>query len=573
HREPRPVAFARREHRHESRMANGARCARFAQETRTAHRVGGVLLVQDLQRDAPSVGGGRLEDARSRAFADQVAAHVRSIECHSGAVSTAMVDVRLLGPVEALAEGRTLDLGAPKARAVLALLALDHGRAVAASRLVDELWGERPPPSAAKALQVYVSQLRKALGPATIATEAHGYRLAASAASVDVAEFEARVAAGRSALASGHADVAAAALGDALALWRGDVVEELRGDAVLAGGGGESHLPQLAGIAREHPLRERFQEQLMLALYRAGRQAEALAVYASLRGRLHDELGLEPSPRLRELQQAILRQDPSLGGRAEPAGPPPVVAAGHAPERLALVAEPLARSNGAELVLLTTVRDSAALGEAVRRLEPLRGDAVRVAAFVSRRPVADVMSLAAREVASVVVLQIARDTLAEPLPAEVVESTCDVALYVDGDGDVPGERVSVLHGGADEDWAGVELATTLARSTGRALRLIGAQVGEADASLLLARSSLAVQRFGGVTAEGALFDAEAPETLREVVDESLLVAGVTASPSARLADAVVALGELGVPLLLVRRGSRAGLLQPSQTWTRFSWSR
>jgi len=507
-----------------------------------------------------------------------------------------MVDVRLLGPVEALAEGRTLDLGAPKARAVLALLALDHGRAVAASRLVDELWGERPPPSAAKALQVYVSQLRKALGPATIATEAHGYRLAASAASVDVAEFEARVAAGRSALASGHADVAAAALGDALALWRGDaledlrgevglaparahldelrlVVEELRGDAVLAGGGGESHLPQLAGIAREHPLRERFQEQLMLALYRAGRQAEALDVYASLRGRLHDELGLEPSPRLRELQQAILRQDPSLGGRAEPAGPPPVVAAGHAPERLALVAEPLARSNGAELVLLTTVRDSAALGEAVRRLEPLRGDAVRVAAFVSRRPVADVMSLAAREVASVVVLQIARDTLAEPLPAEVVESTCDVALYVDGDGDVPGERVSVLHGGADEDWAGVELATTLARSTGRALRLIGAQVGEADASLLLARSSLAVQRFGGVTAEGALFDAEAPETLREVVDESLLVAGVTASPSARLADAVVALGDLGVPLLLVRRGSRAGLLQPSQTWTRFSWSR
>lgn len=506
-----------------------------------------------------------------------------------------MIEVRLLGPVAAISDGVEVDAGAPKSRAVLALLALDHGRGVPSARLIDDLWGERPPASAAKALQVYISQLRKALGPATIATEPHGYRLAATAASVDVAEFEARVAAGRSALAAGHSDVAATALGDALALWRGDaledllgepglaparahldelrlVVEELRAEALLAAGDAETLLPGLTGLARAHPLRERLQEQLMLALYRAGRQAEALEVYAGLRRRLHDELGLEPSPRTRELQQAILRQDTALGSRAARPAPPPVIAVGSDPQRLALVAAPLARSDETELVLLTTVREPAALAGALAELAPLRGEDVRVAAFVSRRRVADVMNLAAREVASLVLLQVEPAELAEPLPDEVVESTCDVAIFVDGDGDIPGERVCVLHGGADEDWAGVELATALARATGRSLRLIGAQIGDTDASLLLARSSLAVQRFGGVAAEGALFDPESPQTLRDASGASLLVAGVTASPGGRLAEPVVALGRLGVPLLLVRRGSRAGLLQPSQTWTRFSWS-
>ena len=311
----------------------------------------------------------------------------------------------------------------------------------------------------------------------------------------------------------------------------------------------------------------------MLALYRAGRQAEALEVYTALRRRLHDELGLEPSPRTREVQQAILRQDAALEGRTASAAPPPVIAAGPEPARLALIAGPLARDGEAELVLLTTVHEPAALDGALAELAPLRGDDVRVAAFVSRRPIADVMKLAAREVASLVVLQLEPDGLADPLPDEVVQSTCDVALFVDGRGDVPGERVCVLHGGADEDWAGVELATALARATGRALRLIGAQVGDADASLLLARSSLAVQRFGGVAAEGALFDPSSPETLRDAAGGSLLVAGVATAPSGRLSEPVAALGQLGVPLLLVRRGSRVGLLQPSQTWTRFSWSR
>ncbi len=294
-----------------------------------------------------------------------------------------MIEVRLLGPVDARDDGRALDLGAPKARAVLALLALNHGRTIAAPRLVEDLWGDRPPASAAKALQVYVSQLRKALGQGAIATEVHGYRLASTASTVDVADFEARVAAGRSALAAGHADVAASALADGLALWRGDaledlrdepglaparahfdelrlVVEELHGDALLASGRDEALLPSLARLAREHPLRERFQEQLMLALYRAGRQADALAVYAELRRRLHDELGLEPSPRTRGLQQAILRHEPSLGATPA-ASTPPVIAAGSVPARLRLVAEPLARGSGAELVVLSTVAEAAEL--------------------------------------------------------------------------------------------------------------------------------------------------------------------------------------------------------------------
>ena len=160
-----------------------------------------------------------------------------------------VIDVRLLGPVQALAAGAELDLGGPKSRAVLALLALDHGRAVAATRLIDDLWGDRPPASAAKALQVYVSLLRKALGPATIATETHGYRLAATAAQLDVADFEARVAAGRSALAAGHADVAAAALADALALWRGHALEDLRDEPGLAPA--RAHLDELRLVVEE----------------------------------------------------------------------------------------------------------------------------------------------------------------------------------------------------------------------------------------------------------------------------------------------------------------------------------
>jgi DNA-binding SARP family transcriptional activator len=242
-------------------------------------------------------------------------------------------------------------LGGPKQRALLALLLLHAGEAVAADRLIDELWGERPPPSARNSLQALVSRLRRALADPEahprIATRPAGYLLEVAAEQFDLARFERLCAEGRDALAANDAATAAARLREALDLWRGepladvafepfarsarDRLEETRVTALegrieadLALGRHAELVAELEALVKQHPVRERPVALLMLALYRSGRQAEALDAYRSARAMLVRELGLEPSRRLRDLESAILRQDTSLdaaAGRA-PAVPP-----------------------------------------------------------------------------------------------------------------------------------------------------------------------------------------------------------------------------------------------------------
>jgi class 3 adenylate cyclase len=231
------------------------------------------------------------------------------------------LDIRILGPLEVLEEGRVLELGGTKQRAVLAMLALDANRAVSLEQLAEGVWDGRPPESARKALQVYATQLRKVLGKDRLLTKGGGYLLRAEEDELDLARFERLRDAGE--------------LNAALALWRGrpladlaelgfahaeaDRLEELRLACLehrierdLAAGRHAELVGELEALARAHPHRERFSAQLMLALYRSGRQAEALEAYQSARTTLVDELGLEPGRELRELHQQLLRQDPAL---------------------------------------------------------------------------------------------------------------------------------------------------------------------------------------------------------------------------------------------------------------------
>src|SRR6266511_2388397 len=241
------------------------------------------------------------------------------------------MDFRILGPLEVCDDGRVLPLGGAKQRALLAILILHANEVVSAERLLDDLWGERQPTSGAKALHVYVSQLRKVIGDDRVVTRAPGYMLRVDPDELDVARFE-RL---REQAEAAEADEARAILTDAMSLWRGAPLpefayesfaqvefarlEELRThaleqriDADLALGAHAELVGELEALVREHPLRERLRGQLMLALYRSGRQAEALDSYQQVRRLLSDALGLEPGEQLKDLQRAILAHDHSL---------------------------------------------------------------------------------------------------------------------------------------------------------------------------------------------------------------------------------------------------------------------
>jgi DNA-binding SARP family transcriptional activator/streptogramin lyase len=246
---------------------------------------------------------------------------------------------RILGPLEVEGGGEPLALGGAKQRAVLAVLLLHANRVVSRDRLVDAVWGERAPETANSALQGYVSALRKTLGADRILTRAPGYVLETAPTSVDLGKFESLVAEGSDALAAGDASRASEWLREALDLWRGDPLADLdsvglvqierarleelrlsaveeRLDADLALSRHGELVPELHALVREHPLRERLRAQLMLALYRSGRQAEALDIYQQGRRLLAEELGLEPGEGLKRLEHAILAQDPALGAPA-----------------------------------------------------------------------------------------------------------------------------------------------------------------------------------------------------------------------------------------------------------------
>jgi predicted ATPase/DNA-binding SARP family transcriptional activator len=317
------------------------------------------------------------------------------------------VEFRILGPVEARSDSGPVDLGRPKQRALLAALLLRAGAATPRDALVDALWGESPPASAVQSLQVYVSGLRKALGADRIETHGTSYRIVLEPGEVDLERFRALVArAGR------DLDAAAATLREGLALWRGPALAdlaaepfalaerdrleeerlhalELLGEAELAAGRHDVLLGELEALVAEHPYRESFRHQQVLALYRAGRQKDALEAYQAARAAL-DELGIEPSAELRELERAVLRQDPALDAPEStsgletrlPTAPTPLVG-----RRLEIAAVTALLRSEARLVTLTGPGGTGKTRLALAVAEELSVD--RPARFVDLAPLRD----------------------------------------------------------------------------------------------------------------------------------------------------------------------------------------
>jgi DNA-binding SARP family transcriptional activator/DNA-binding beta-propeller fold protein YncE len=245
------------------------------------------------------------------------------------------VQFRILGPLEVGNGQRGVAIETPKLRALLGVLLLHPNEVVSSERLIDELWGERPPATAPKLVQTYVSQLRRELGPGTIETRAPGYLVPLGENELDSSCFRRLAGEGRRLAAGGDREAAGRVYREALSLWRGppladvlfesfarnevDQLEEERLgsrmdliDCELELGRHADVVPELETLVRQHPVRERLRAQLMLALYRSGRQVEALAVYQDVRRELVEELGLEPAAELQTLERQILTHDPAL---------------------------------------------------------------------------------------------------------------------------------------------------------------------------------------------------------------------------------------------------------------------
>ena len=247
---------------------------------------------------------------------------------------SATLRVQLLGPLQVERDGQPVALGGRAQRALLARLLLEPGRTVPVSRLVEDLWGEHAPASASKMIQIYVSMLRKVLPEGVLVTRSPGYAIELPRQAIDLSLFEDLRHAGQAALAAGSPAHALEQLREALAMWHGAALAEFeepfatiessrleelhlatvedRIDAELQLGRHGALVAELHALVAHHPLRERLRGQLMLALYGSGRQADALAEYHRVRDVLLEDLGIEPSPSLRELERRILQQDPTL---------------------------------------------------------------------------------------------------------------------------------------------------------------------------------------------------------------------------------------------------------------------
>ena len=530
------------------------------------------------------------------------------------------MNFRLLGPLEVWDEGVEVSLGGPKPRALLAVLLLHNNEVVPADQLIDELWGEDSPEGAAGALRVNVSRLRKALPPDTLTTRSPGYVIRVDPDDLDLHRFEHLVEEARDLRARGLAADAADRLREALSLWRGPALAdfayesfaqaaiarleeirlaavELRIDAELALGRHDELVGELEALVAEQPLRERLRGYLMTALYRSGRQAEALSAYRDARRALVEQLGIEPGIELQELERAILRHEPALN---LPATEPAKVR--EAEERSILVAiehearidaqlavaEPLARHPPRTLILARLVPAAAELQSASAWLEGHRsaledrGVIARAASFTSTAPGEELARLAGELDVDLLLADVPGEVLAGAAPDEqlsaVLERTpCDVALLTPRDA-MPNRPVLVPFGGAEHDWAAVELGAWWARANGVPLRLAGAAAapehGRRDASRLLSHGALAVQRVVGISAEPLLTAPGEEGMLEASRDAGLLVVGLSTRwhheglGAARLRLA----RDATPPTLLVRRGLRPGGLAPPPALTRFTWS-
>jgi len=530
------------------------------------------------------------------------------------------MEFRVLGPLEVWHERGEVSLGGTKVRALLVMLLLHPNEVVPTDRLIDDLWGEDSPERAAAALRVNVSRLRKTLPQDVLTTRSPGYVLRVGPDELDLHRFERLVDEGRSLLARGLTADASVRLREALSLWRGPALAdfayesfaqaaiarleeirlaavELRIDADLALGRHHELVGELEAHVAEHPLRERLQMFLMTALYRSGRQAEALDSYHDARRALVDELGINPSTALQELERAILRHDPTLDVE-----PPTRAGVQEAAERSILVAitnqthvdallalaEPLARDPPRVIILARLVSDAAGLRTASAWLEERRSAlearrvVARAASFTATAPGEDLARLATELDVELLLTDAPDELLAEGAPDEQLtalleETPCDVALLVPRDG-TPDGPVLVPFGGADHDWAAVEFGAWFARTYGAHLRLAGAaavpEQGRRDASRLLSHGALAVQRVLGISVEPLLTPPGEDGMLEASREAGLLVVGLsTRWHREGLGPARLRLAREAIPLtLLVRRGLRPGGLAPPATLTRFTWS-
>ncbi len=495
---------------------------------------------------------------------------------------------RILGPLEVTDDARAVALGGRKQRALLAALLLEPNRPVSVDRLTDVLWGERPPTSAANALQYHVSQLRRVMGGA-IVTREPGYLLRVAEEELDALLFERLIAAGQ------HTE--------ALSLWRGEPLTELADDLVaqtearrlvalrltaleaqiegdLAAGRHAQLVPELESLVRMHPLRERLSAALMHALYGSGRQADALQVYQTTRQTFIDEIGIEPSPTLRELERAILRQDPDLAPKLTDSTLAAILVLGDSEGQLGdllTIAEPLAARPRRELILVSFAKNpgvaTAAL-TAQRQALTSRGVVCRVAAYTTEEAGAESALLASEHSVDLVLGMAASEPA---LSAMLEHAESDVGLLAGSGGTADGPIVTPF-GGAEHDWPAIELAASLASSIGTSLRLLGTQAapehGRRDASRLLARASLLVQQVVGIVTEPVLIRPGAASIVEASTGARLLVIGL----SERWRDEGIGPVRTSIaeaahaPVLFVRGGIRPSGLAPSQTFTQFAWT-
>lgn len=514
------------------------------------------------------------------------------------------MEFRLLGPLEVWHDGRNLPVRGSKQRALLAVLLLNANQVVSSDRLLDELWGDEPPEARTAALRVRLSQLRKALdvgGTKPIVTRAPGYSIELRPDQLDLHRFEQLV----EEAGSAEPELAAAKLREALGLWRGSALadfayepfaqapigrlEELRVLAVerrveadLALGRDAELIAELESLVAEHPLREGLRAQLMIALYRSGRQAEALEAYQAARRTLVDELGIEPGPALQELERAILRQDPSLALAEVPQPLRSILVVGlddRSLRPLLAVARPLAQQPPREVIVARLLVDRSALAEAVAALKEntvalaAEGIVTREAVFTTSSPGADASRLASEQDVDLVVVAAPPGLLDDDELSDLLRSApCDVAVLAGGA--AAAGPVLVPFAGTDHDWSAIELGAWLAGSWGVPLRLAGpAAEGRRDASRLLASASLAVQHALGVAAEPLLVEPGPEALVAAAGDAAVAVVGLSDRwRKEGLGPARGALARSGRPTLLVRKGLRPGGLAPAENLTRFTWS-
>ena len=517
------------------------------------------------------------------------------------------MEFRILGPLEVWDEGRPVRIGGAKERALLVVLLLHANESVSVDRLIDELWGARPPATAKKSVQVRVAGLRRALGDGMLLTHGGGYLIRLAAGQLDLHVFERLVSAAGQALADGDPGAAAALLREALSLWRGAALAdfayesfaqpaitrleelrlgavELRIDAELALGLEAQLVGELRELVAAHPLHERLRGELMLALYRDGRQAEALDLYQRTREQLMGELGIEPGPALQKLQQAILRQEPSLD-LVMAAPERSILVAPQDPRRVHVLlglAESLARRPTRELILAQLIPEgaditrTAALLSKHRQALLDRGVPARAVTFTSAAAGDDLVRIALQQDVDLLLVDGSPDLKGSAvLETLLARAPCDVAVHVGREDPAPEGPVFVLFGGGDHDWTAVEVGAWIAGARGSSLRLAGPAEGPGrDASRALANASLAVQRVFGVAAEPVLLPLAEADVLAATADAALVVVGVperwTRHGLGRVRSALAA--SAVSPALLVRRGLRPGGLAPRESLTRFTWT-